>query len=228
MARKTTTAPSDLDQNTIQQTIQDISGEYGKEDQNFTNQLARYASSIQAGYDAQRKASDRQYAENRAAADRAALGRGMGRSSYNLQNMANIANKGAEANQEIWRNQQADLNKFAYQLNQDMQDQANWQAQMDYQKDRDRIADEQWQKQFDEGIRQFNAQLALQNGGRGGGGGGGYSRSYSNNNGSDNPGENAADSIVNKIYDWNSANRMAKNISNLGRALNSPSRKVHK
>lgn len=183
MARKSTTAPSDLDQNTIQQTIQDISGEYGKEDQNFTNQLARYASSIQAGYDAQRKASDRQYAENRAAADRAALGRGMGRSSYNLQNMANIANKGAEANQEIWRNQQADLNKFAYQLNQDMQEQANWQAQMDYQKDRDKIADEQWQKQFDEGIRQFNAQLALQNGGRGGGGGGYYNPNRNNNSG---------------------------------------------
>lgn len=210
MARKSTTAPSDLNQDTIQQTIQDISGEYGKEDQNFKNQLARYASSIQAGYDAQRKASDRQYAENRAAADRAALGRGMGRSSYNLQNMANIANKGAEANQEIWRNQQADLNKFAYQLNQDMQEQANWQAQMDYQKDRDKIADEQWQKQFDEGIRQFNAQLALQNGGRGGGGGygGGYRRT------TDNSGEENNGNFWTRAWDYINGQIANNSVSN--------------
>lgn len=55
----------------------------------------------------------------------------------------------------------------------------------DYQAGRDAVADEQWQKQYDEQVRQYNQQYALQagkssgSGGSGGsGGGGGYGSNY--------------------------------------------------
>ena len=44
--------------------------------------------------------------------------------------------------------------------------------QMDYQKDRDKVADEQWQKEFDEAKRQYDEQMALKSGGSSGGSGG--------------------------------------------------------
>ena len=50
-----------------------------------------------------------------------------------------------------------------------------------YQQERDKIQDEQWQKEYEESVRQFNENLAFQqaqaakSGSRGGGGGGGRS-----------------------------------------------------
>jgi hypothetical protein len=166
----TNTTPGAIDQETIKQTIQDIAKEYGRKDKNFTSQLARYSSAIAAGYDAQRKASDEQYALNRSAADRAAMSRGMGRSSYNLQTLSNIDTKKAEANQEIWRNQQADLNKFAYQLNQDMLEQ------------------ERWQKEYELQLAQLRRS--------GGGGGGGYYPNRNNSYDPSDPSSNLAGSTL--------------------------------
>lgn len=74
------------------------------------------------------------------------------------------------------------------------QDEARHQAELDYgrymdklgfqyQQDRDKIADEWQQKTFDEGVRQYNEQMALSKskssgGGSGGGGGGGSNNVY--------------------------------------------------
>lgn len=53
-----------------------------------------------------------------------------------------------------------------------------------YQQERDTIADQQWQKQFDEEVRQWNLQYAAsQAASRSGGGGGGGGRYYSSGNG---------------------------------------------
>lgn len=53
-----------------------------------------------------------------------------------------------------------------------------------YQQERDTIADQQWQKQFDEDVRQWNLQYAAsQAASRSGGGGGGGGRRYSSGNG---------------------------------------------
>ena len=69
------------------------------------------------------------------------------------------------------------------------QDEARYQAEQDYgkwsdnlgfqyQQDRDKVADQQWQAQFDEAKRQYDEQMALSksksSGGSGGGGGGSY------------------------------------------------------
>ena len=63
------------------------------------------------------------------------------------------------------------------------QDEARYQAELDYgrymdklgldyQMERDKIGDEQWQKTFDEGVRQYNEQMELQKKTSGGSGGG--------------------------------------------------------
>jgi len=60
---------------------------------------------IQNSYDKNREASARNYAQNYSQADRQLLSRGMQRSSYGAQTLANIARQGAEAQQAIWDQQ---------------------------------------------------------------------------------------------------------------------------
>ena len=56
-------------------------------------------------YDKQREASAKQYADAYSRSDRQMLGRGMQRSSYTAQTLANIDLAGAEAQQDIWDQQ---------------------------------------------------------------------------------------------------------------------------
>lgn len=71
-----------------------------------------------------------------------------------------------------------------------------------YQQERDTIADQQWQKQFDESVRQWNLQYAAsQAASRSGGGGGGGGRRYSSGNGS----ETTADQTTANVQDPNGA-----------------------
>lgn len=73
-----------------------------------------------------------------------------------------------------------------------------------YQQERDAIADQQWQKQFDESVRQWNLQYAAsQAASRSGGGGGGRGRSrrYSSGNG----GGSTADQTTANVHNPNSA-----------------------
>lgn len=69
------------------------------------------------------------------------------------------------------------------------QDEARYQAELDYgrymdklgldyQMERDKIGDEQWQKQFDESVRQYNEQMALSKSKDSGGGGGNPGKDY--------------------------------------------------
>lgn len=71
-----------------------------------------------------------------------------------------------------------------------------------YQQERDAIADQQWQKQFDESVRQWNLQYAAsQAASRSGGGGGGRSRRYSSGNG----GGTTADQTTANVHNPNGA-----------------------
>lgn len=78
-------------------------------------------------YDKQREASAKQYADAYSRSDRQMLGRGMQRSSYTAQTLANIDLAGAEAQQDIW-DQQAEAEgnidqqrtTLAYQLAQQL------------------------------------------------------------------------------------------------------------
>lgn len=148
-------------------------------------------------YDKQREDSTKQYRQAYSQTDRAMLGRGMQRSSYTAQTLANLLQEGAEAQQDIGDAQAAAEGKIdaqraqlaqqlAAQLGQydaakqadilarireledqeyqreltGTQNQQNltlqlWKAL--YQGERDKISDEQWQKQFAESVRQYES-----------------------------------------------------------------------
>lgn len=172
--------------------------------------LQQQRDALQATYDKQREASEKNYRMRYSQADRQMLSRGMQRSSYGAQVLANIDLEGAEAIQDLYEQQgnaegnidaqRAQLaQQLAAQLSQynageaadvmkrirELEDQdyerglANAQNrnqlstqiyQLMYQAERDKVADQQWQTQFDESVRQFNVQQAKKSSGGGGGG----------------------------------------------------------
>ena len=69
--------------------------------------LQQQQESLQRTYDKQRQASREEYENAYSQADRQMLSRGMQRSSYNAQILANLTQKGAEAQEAIWDQQVA-------------------------------------------------------------------------------------------------------------------------
>ena len=67
--------------------------------------LEQQRNALQAAYDRNREQSAQQYAQAYSQADRALLARGMGRSSYGLQTLSNVALQGAQAQADIYRQQ---------------------------------------------------------------------------------------------------------------------------
>lgn len=163
---------------------------------------------LQRTYDKQREASQKEYENAYSRADRQQLSRGMQRSSYTAQVLANLTKEGAEAQQELWDAQgaaegniDAQRTQLAAQLADQLSQYSASEAadvlarikqledqeydrvrendqyknslsaqiyQFLYQGEQDKIAQEQWQKEFDENVRQWNAQY----GSKGSGGGG--------------------------------------------------------
>ena len=165
--------------------------------------LENQRAGIQQAYQKQRDASDKSYRQAYSQADRETLRRGMQRSSYAAQRLANVQQEGIEANQNIWdqqRTAEGNLDAQIAQLSGQLADtlagyDANQAADVlkrynelqSEEYDRAREAEQyaesirQWQTQFDESVRQFN-QLHPTDAG-GGGGGGGYSGGYSGGGG---------------------------------------------
>ena len=165
--------------------------------------LENQRTGIQRSYEKKREASDKAYRQAYSQADRETLRRGMQRSSYAAQRLANVNQEGIEANQNIWDEQRAaegNLDAQIAQLSGQLADtlagyDANQAADVlkrynelqaeEY--DRAREAEQyaesirQWQAQYDENVRQFNV---LHPTPTGGGGGGGYSYSRSGRSGS--------------------------------------------
>lgn len=167
--------------------------------------LQQQREGLQRTYDKQREASLKDFAARYSQADRQMLSRGMQRSSYGAQTLANIDLEGAKAQQELWDQQaaaegniDAQRTQLAQQLAQQLmgyeadqaadvlarirqiedqeyergvahQDRANSLStqlyQILYQAERDKIADQQWQAQFDESVRQFDLQQQKKSGG---------------------------------------------------------------
>ena len=93
------------------------------------------------------------------------------------------------ADAEYWNQYERDYGQYSddrslsydnYWNNQNLSYDQYWKEQeLAYQKDRDKIADEQWQKEFDEAKRQFDEQMSLKTASSGGGSSGGSSSSRS-------------------------------------------------
>ena len=174
--------------------------------------LQQQREGLQRTYYKQREASQKEYENAYSRADRQQLSRGMQRSSYTAQVLANLTKEGAEAQQELWDAQgaaegniDAQRTQLAAQLADQLSQYSASEAadvlarikqledqeydrvrendqyknslsaqiyQFLYQGEQDKIAQEQWQKEFDENVRQWNAQYGSK--GSGGGGGNNY------------------------------------------------------
>lgn len=164
--------------------------------------LQQQRAGLQDTYDRQREASARDYRQRYSQADRQMLSRGMQRSSYGAQVLANINQRGAEAQQRLWDAQgtaegnidaqraqlaqqlgdqllqydasrAADVLKRTRELDdqeyerQQAQQQRNDQlglqlASILRQAERDKISDEQFERQFGLSKQQAEAQIANQ------------------------------------------------------------------
>lgn len=127
--------------------------------------------SLEYTYGKKREKSDREYDQLASRTDRQMLSRGMQRSSYGAQTLANVGRQKIEAQGDIYDAQIADYHDRVTQLERDEQQQENWEAQFDetrrqydtnlaYQRERAAVQDTQWQKSFEENARQFNENLA--------------------------------------------------------------------
>ena len=136
--------------------------------------------SLDYSYGQQRKANDRSYDQAYSQADRQLLSRGMQRSSYGAQTLANINQQRIDSNNNIWAAQIADYQnrlkdaedtdwqrdfqerQFAegqrqfdvnlgFQRERAAASDNQWQQTFNYGKERDAVGDSQWQQQFDYG-----------------------------------------------------------------------------
>lgn len=129
--------------------------------------------SLDYSYGKKREASNKAYDNARSQMDRQALSRGMQRSFYNNQSLANLNKQKIDADQDIWNAQIADYqNRLTDLENQeeamDLQErqfaeqQRQFDANLAYNQERAKVADTQFNLQFGEGQRQFDTNLAWQ------------------------------------------------------------------
>ena len=115
-----------------------------KQDGDEMTRQERLWDSLNHAYGQQREALNREYDKAISSADRQMTGRGMQRSSYGAQVRGNLNDQKIRAQDDSWNNQIAKYEEGLMTL--DQQDAEN----------------ERWEKQFNEGIRQFNESLASQ------------------------------------------------------------------
>lgn len=151
-------------------------------------------------YGQQRRASDEQFANQIGQQNRNMVSRGMQRSSYGAATEANMRNKQVQAQNDIYGQQIAAYEQALLNVEQQEREQENW------------------QKEFDENVRQFNIIHGIGTGGGGGGGGGGSSssRSGSGNNKQLKTEADIAKALKDKL--GNSGNGLADIMGNVGNA----------
>jgi len=121
--------------NTTARTKQDVD--------NMTKQ-ERLWDSLNYSYGKKRESQEQAYNKSYSQADRQALSRGMQRSSYNAQNLANINEQKNRALGDIWDTQIADYENRLADI------------------EKEEAAAEQWERQFAESQRQYDTSLAWQ------------------------------------------------------------------
>ena len=108
------------------------------------NARDRLWNSLDYSYGKKREASDRAYDKEQSAASRNMLKRGMQRSSYAAQTVANIGQEKIRAQGDIYDQQIAEYGNRLQEI------------------ERQEKQDEQWERQFAEGQRQFNENMGFQ------------------------------------------------------------------
>jgi len=106
--------------------------------------------SLNYSYGLKREDSDKAYDKAYSQADRQALSRGMGRSSYNNQTLANINQQKIDAQNQIWDTQIADYENRLGDIEQQELENERWERQFAANRE-----DAAWNQAFNE--KQFNA-----------------------------------------------------------------------
>lgn len=142
-----------------------------KTDVDNMDKRQRLWDSLDYSYGVKADRSDEQFRQAYSQADRQMLGRGMQRSSYGAQTLANLDQQRLRARNDIESEKIADYENRLQDVEQQEQQQANWQAQFDegvrqfntnfaYQQGRDTVNDTWRQKEFDQGNLNTDRQLA--------------------------------------------------------------------
>lgn len=116
--------------------------------------------SLNYSYGKKREDSDKQYQRAYSQADRQMLSRGMQRSSYGAQTLANLDQQRIKASADIWDQQIADYENRMQQAEQQELENERWERQFaanredaewnrNFQQERANASDTQWQQQFD-------------------------------------------------------------------------------
>lgn len=127
--------------------------------------------SLNHAYGQQRESSDKAFDRAYSQADRQALSRGMQRSSYNAQNLANINQQKIEAQNNIWDNQIADYENRLGALESEEAEAERWERQFEanradvawnqnFQQGQADLAAQQWEREFTRGTDSADRQLA--------------------------------------------------------------------
>ena len=119
-----------------------------EDDVNAQDSATRLWQSLSTTYGQRTDDSNKAYDKSISAAGRAAQQRGMGRSSYAVQTMANLGNEKATAADRINQELIADYQNRLTSLEQQEREEAFQREQFEYQKERNDVADQQWQQQF--------------------------------------------------------------------------------
>jgi len=130
-----------------------------KQDVDNMSKADRLWDSLNYSYGQQREASDKQYDKAISQAEVQALRRGMQRSSYNLQNQANINQQKIEAQKNIWNTQIADYENRLGDIEQQELAADQWERQFAANRE-----DAAWNKEYQEkqaatAENQFNLQF---------------------------------------------------------------------
>ena len=129
--------------------------------------------SLNYSYGKQRDNSDEQFRKAYSQADRQMLSRGMQRSSYGAQTLADIDKQRVKAQNDIYDAQIADYENRLQQAEQQDLENERWERQFaagredaewnrNFQQERANAQDTQFQLNFDEGQRQFNENMGYQ------------------------------------------------------------------
>lgn len=140
-------------------------------DVNNMTKAERLWDSLNYSYGKKREDLAQQYAQAASQTDRALLGRGMQRSSYGAQTVANLQQQGLKAQSDVWDTQIADYENRLQEAEQQEWAQGFQERQFDegirqyeqnfgYQAGRDTVADQQWQLAFDQGNKDNDRSLA--------------------------------------------------------------------
>lgn len=142
-----------------------------KQDVDSMDKRERLYDSLSYTYGKKGDKISQEFDKARSQADRQALSRGMQRSSYNAQTLANIDRQRIEALDDNESAMIADYENRLSDIEQQEQAADQWERQfgesqrqfneqMAYNRERANVADTQWGKEYDEKLRQFDTQMA--------------------------------------------------------------------